>query len=287
MGRLENSWRLVKASAAVLRADKELIVFPIASGAALLLVTATFAFPLWASGYFDRFDEGGANVGAYVVAFLFYLVQYVVVTFANAALVGAALIRLRGGDPTLADGLRIAWSRAGVILGYSLIGATVGVILRAIQERAGIVGQVAAGIVGIAWGLVTFLVVPVLVVEQIGPIEAIRRSGALLKRTWGEQIVGNFGVGLAMLVVSLGALVVVGPIVLLAIASGDRPDRGGGRPGGHRLRRDRRSRQRLAGDLHRRPLPLRRRGRDRRLLQFGDGPRGLPAEGGVSRRTSS
>ena len=220
MGRLENSWRLVKASAAVLRADKELIVFPIASGAALLLVTATFAFPLWASGYFDRFDDGGANVGAYAVAFLFYLIQYIVVTFANAALVGAALIRLRGGDPTLADGLRIAWSRAGVILGYSLIGATVGVILRAIQERAGIVGQIAAGIVGIAWGLITFLVVPVLVVEQIGPIEAIRRSGALLKRTWGEQIVGNFGVGLAMLVVSLGALIVVGPIVLLAIASG-------------------------------------------------------------------
>jgi hypothetical protein len=220
MERFENSWRLVKASAAVLRSDKELVVFPIASGAASLLVTATFAFPMWASGYFDRFEEGGASAGAYVVAFLFYLVQYFIVTFANAALVGAALIRLRGGDPTLSDGFRIAAGKTGVILGYSLIGATVGMILRAIQERGGIVGQIAAGIVGIAWNLITFLVVPVLVVEGVGPIEAIQRSGALLKRTWGQQIVGNFGIGLAMFGIALVALIVCAPVVLLAIASG-------------------------------------------------------------------
>jgi hypothetical protein len=222
MGRFANSWRLVKASAAVLRADKELLVFPLASGVASLIVTASFLLPLWASGAFDGIDEngGGLSAGAYVALFLFYLVQYFVVTFANAALVGAALIRLRGGDPTLSDGLRIASQRAGAILGYALIGATVGMVLRAIQERAGIVGQIAAGIIGIAWSLVTFLAVPVLVVEGVGPVAAVKRSGALLKRTWGEQIAGGVGIGLAMLVIALGALVVCGPIVLLAIGSG-------------------------------------------------------------------
>jgi hypothetical protein len=221
MGRFANSWRLLKASAAVLRADKELLVFPVASGTALLIVSASFALPLWAGGAFDRIEEdGGLGAGAYAALFLFYLVQYFVVTFANAALVGAALIRLRGGDPTLSDGLRLASQRVGAILGYALIGATVGMALRVIQERAGIVGQIAAGIIGIAWGLVTFLAVPVLVVEGVGPVEAVKRSGALLKRTWGEQLVGNAGIGLAMVVVALGGLVVCGPIVLLAIGSG-------------------------------------------------------------------
>ena len=222
MGRLANSWRLVKASAAVLRADRELLVFPLASGIASLIVTASFLLPLWASGALDGVDEdgGGLGAGTYAALFLFYLVQYFVVTFANTALVGAALIRLRGGDPTLADGFRIASGRAWAILGYSLIGATVGMVLRAIQERAGIVGQIAAGIIGIAWSLVTFLVVPVLVVEGIGPIEAVKRSGALFRRTWGEQVAGNFGIGLAMFVVGLAALVICVPIVVLAIASG-------------------------------------------------------------------
>jgi hypothetical protein len=222
MGRLANSWRLVQASASVLRSDKELIVFPLVSGAASLLISASFLLPLWRSGALDGIEENGTGLsaGTYVVLFLFYLVQFFVVTFANAALVGAAMIRLRGGDPTLTDGFRIASGRVGTILGYSLIGATVGMILRAIQERGGIVGQVGAAIVGIAWNLITFLVVPVLVVEGVGPIEAIQRSGALLKRTWGEQIVGNLGVGLAMLVVGLGAAVVRVPLVLIAFASG-------------------------------------------------------------------
>jgi hypothetical protein len=218
--RFENSWRLVKASAAVLRADKELVVFPIVSGAASLLVTASFVFPMLGSDVFDRLTSGGLQPSDYVLLFAFYLVQYFIVNFANAALVGAAMIRLRGGDPTLEDGFRIAASRVGVILGYSLIGATVGMILRAIQGRGGIVGQIAAGLVGIAWNLVTFLVVPVLVVENVGPIEAIQRSGALLKRTWGQQIVGNFGIGLAMFVIALGALVVCLPVILLAVATG-------------------------------------------------------------------
>lgn len=222
MGRFANSWRLMKASAAVLRADRELLVFPLASGVASLIVTASFLLPLWGSGALDGVDEngGGLGAGAYAILFLFYLVQYFVVTFANAALVGAAMIRLRGGDPTLADGFKIASGRVVAILAYALIGATVGMILRAIQERVGILGQLAAGLVGIAWSLITFLVVPVLVVEGIGPIAAVKRSGSLLKRTWGEQIAGGVGIGLAMLVVAIGALIVVGPIVLLAIGSG-------------------------------------------------------------------
>jgi hypothetical protein len=112
------------------------------------------------------------------------------------ALVGAAMIRLEGGDPTVGDGFRIAFQHIGSILSYALLSATVGLILRMISERSGNLGRIVTSLVGLAWNLATYLVVPVLVIEGIGPVEAIKRSAGLLKKTWGEQIVGNFSIGL-------------------------------------------------------------------------------------------
>jgi hypothetical protein len=228
MGKFSNSMRLVEASWQVLKADKELIVFPIVSAIAAAIVALLFAIPLWVSGFFDRLDDNGAsNGGVYVVLFAFYLVLYTVINFCNAALVGAALIRLRGGDPTASDGFRIAARRLGPIVGYAVIGATLGVVLQAIRNRSGIVGDIIAGITEIAWGLVTYLVVPVLVVEEVGPIEAIQRSGSLLKRTWGEQVIGNAGIGLVVglffvLAAMLGGILIavgssIGGVVLAVI----------------------------------------------------------------------
>lgn len=222
MQRLSNSWELVKASFAVLRADKELILFPLASTIATLIVMILFAIPTALAGVFDRMtNDGGPGLAGYVIGFAFYVVMYFIVIFANTALVGAALIRLEGGDPTLRDGLRIAMRHVGAIFGYALIAATVGMILRAIRERGGIFAQIAAWITEMAWNLATFLVVPVLVVEGVGPVEAIKRSTSLLKKTWGEQIVGNFSIGLVFGLIGIAAFFVVGvPVALLAIASG-------------------------------------------------------------------
>jgi hypothetical protein len=188
---LTNSWALAKASASVLSADKELVIFPIISAVALVFVTGGFLAPL----FLVTDEHGNMNsVLAYVLTFLFYVVSYFVIFFCNSALVGAALIRLRGGDPTVSDGFRIAFGKVGLIFGYSVIAATVGLILRAIQERAGFIGKIVTGIVGVVWSLATFLVVPVLVSENVGPVDAVKRSAALLKQTWGEQVTGNFAV---------------------------------------------------------------------------------------------
>ena len=197
----ENSWELVKASAGVLKAEKSLLVFPAISTVALVVVIATFLVPtaLLNPGVFS--DEGGVSPFAAVLAFVFYFVQYAVILFFNTALVGAAMIRLEGGDPNVQDGLRIARARIGSILGYALVAASVGMILRAIRERSGMLGNIVAGLFGLAWSLATFLVVPVIVVHGGGPIEAVKKSAAVLKRTWGEQIVGNYGIGMIFLVV--------------------------------------------------------------------------------------
>ncbi|NDJ74844.1 MAG: hypothetical protein GYB65_01180 [Chloroflexi bacterium] len=219
--RFSNSWELVKASFAVLRADKELIIFPIVSGLAVLAVTIAFIIPMVAVGFFESVSEGGADIAGLVIAFVFYVVMYFITIFSNTALVGAALIRLRGGDPTLRDGFKIAMDHVGQIFGYAVIAATVGMLLRALRERGGLAGVVVSFIGEIAWNLATFLVVPVLVVENIGPIEAIKRSASLLKRTWGEQIIGSFSIGLVFFLLTAAAVIVIGgPVFLVALASG-------------------------------------------------------------------
>jgi MFS family permease len=217
--RIRNSWTLLKASMAVLRADKELIVFPIVSAVAVLLVTATFALPMLLAGFADTLIKGDSQILGFVVGFAFYVVQYAVILFANSALVGAAMIRLRGGDPTVGDGFRIALQRIGVILAYALISATVGMILRALAERGKRVGRIISSIGGMAWNLVTYLVVPVLVVENVGPLEAIKRSANYLKRTWGEQIAGNFGLGIIFGLVVLLVILIAVPVFYLVIVS--------------------------------------------------------------------
>ena len=220
--RISTSWELVKASAQVLKADKELLVFPLISAVALILVLATFIVPtaLLSPGFLQALDTGDASPFTWALALAFYFVQYSVILYFNSALVGAAMIRLDGGDPTVRDGLRIATSRLGSILGYALIAASVGVVLRAIRGRSGIVGNIVAGLVGLAWSLATFLVVPVLVVRGGGPIEAIKESASVLKRTWGEQIVGSFGIGLIFLFVYLG-IGLSGGVAIVAAASAD------------------------------------------------------------------
>ena len=215
MNRFSRSWELIKASARVLAADKELLVFPIISAIASLFVTAAFAIPLFLSGGISLGAKNGFLAIDYLVLFLFYIVQYFVIFFANTALVGAATIRLKGSDPTVGDGFRIAFSHFGAILGYAAIAATVGMLLRLVSERSRGLGRLVVSLLGFTWNIATFLVVPILAVEGIGPIQAIQRSTALLKKTWGEQIIGNFGVGAIFGLIVLGLILISLPIFYL------------------------------------------------------------------------
>jgi hypothetical protein len=224
--RLSRSWSLVKASASVLNQDKELLVFPLVSMGALALVVLAFALPIFGLGVLDGLTggkDGRVEIVAYVVAFLFYFTQYLVIFYFNTALVGAAMIRLDGGSPTLGDGLRIANSRFGTIVGYALISATVGVVLRAIQERVGFIGKIIVGLLGVGWAIATYLVVPVLAAQKIGPIDAIKESASLLRKTWGENLIGQAGVGIAFALIFFAVIVASVVVLGLAIATNSVP----------------------------------------------------------------
>jgi hypothetical protein len=211
--RIKRSFDLVRASIEVLRQDNHLMLFPVISALALVLVIVAFALPLFGLGSIDGIGRGGL----YSTAFLFYVVQYFVIFYFNTALVGAVMIRLDGGSPTLGDGLRIANQRFGAILGYAVISATVGVILRTIQERVGFIGRLIAGLLGAGWAVATFLVVPVIVTSERGAIGAISESTALLKRTWGENVAGQVGLGAAFSLLYLGLAMGAGVLAVLVV----------------------------------------------------------------------
>jgi hypothetical protein len=210
MGRISRTISLAKASWHVIRADKELLWLPIMSGIASLVVAASFLVPLLLS------SEGGEPEGvvSYVLLFVMYVALAYVTIFFNAALVHAANERLSGGDPTLGSALAGARHKAGAILPWAVVSATVSVILRAIEERAGAVGRIVAGLAGLAWSLVTFLVLPILVLEDVGVGDAVRGSAQLFKRTWGENVAAQIGFGL------LGFLLILPAFAIVAVGVG-------------------------------------------------------------------
>jgi len=211
-----DSWTLIKASAAVLNKDKELLIFPVISSIGMVVLTLVFLLPMLFTGVAADLSNSSLNFGSYVLLFLFYILQYFFIFSSNTALVGAALIRLRGGDPTLADGVRIAWKHLVPILGYALIAATIGLILNTIRNKSKGFGSLLVGIFGMVWNVATFLVVPILAVEDVGPVEAIKRSIAYLKKTWGEQLVGSFSLSAIFTLTGVTVFIVCVVAIILA-----------------------------------------------------------------------
>jgi hypothetical protein len=220
-GRFSRSLALARASWAVVRADKELLWLPVLSALALLLLVGSFVLPAAALGGFGTgFATAEPGVGLAFGVFVGYVATYFVAIFFNTALVGAALVRMDGGNPTLRDGLAIAWARVGRIFGYALIAATVGLFLRALEDRVGWIGQIVVKLIGVAWTLATFLVVPVLVTRDLGPLAAVKESATLLRTTWGENIIGTVGLGFAFGVAYFAVFIIGGAGTLLATRAG-------------------------------------------------------------------
>jgi len=210
MGKFSRTWRIMGASWRVLKQDKELLMFPVLSGIAAVLVLGSFVLPL-AYGETWRLLEadGGNEPLIYAWAFLFYFASYFVIIFFNAALVACALKRMDGGDPTVPYGLGAAWRQSPRIAGWTLVTGTVGLVLRMIEERVGFIGQIVVALLGLTWTVTAYLVVPVLVNEGKGPIEAYKSSVAMLKKSWGEQLIGNVSFALIFGVLAIAPVGVV------------------------------------------------------------------------------
>jgi hypothetical protein len=195
--------------------DKELLVFPLLSIAALGLTLVAGVLPAYLSGNLEPFllwfsdDPDGASTYAMVaVSYVSYIFTTFVFIFFNTALIACARIRFAGGDPTVADGLKAATSLLPLVFVWAVVTGTVGFILKKASEKNDGIGGIIFGMLGVAWTIAAYFVVPVLVAERVGPIKAMKSSAALIRKTWGEAMIAELGL-------SAVAIAVVVPVFVL------------------------------------------------------------------------
>jgi hypothetical protein len=217
MGRVQRSWYLGKLSWRVLRSDRTLAVFPVITAVSALVVIVAFGALIALTGIDDSGNETSLAPFGWVLTVLMYLAAGIVVTFFQAALVLGANARLDGRDATVGGAIAGARRQLPAIAGWAILSTTVSVILQAIEERAGFLGDIIAGLFGAAWRIVTFLAIPVVALEAKGPFASLKRSGTLLKATWGENLGAQLGFGLLGFVASLPGILLLG----LGILSGE------------------------------------------------------------------
>lgn len=208
MGTFGRTWSLYKQSLAVLSADIEILLFPVMSAVSAILVAAGFFYPLYRNGTLAAIAHKTAQPDDYFTLFVWYYVNYFIVIFFNGALVACANIRLSGGDPTVSDGLRIAVSRFWKIAAWALLSATIGVLLSSLRNRRNLLGSLFGSALGLTWTLITYLIVPVIIVENLGVGTSMQRSMELFRKNWGEEVAGSFGFGLLSFLICLPAVLV-------------------------------------------------------------------------------
>lgn len=227
MNKLSRTWKMMAASWQILKKDKEMLIFTLLSTISCIAVIASFAIPLYSYGEWQPPRKDAPledQVMYYSILFLFYFCNYFTVVFFNSAIIACAAIRIGGGDPTLADGFKAAISRLPLIFGWALLAASVGLVLRIIEDRSEKAGRFVAGLFGMAWSVVSYLVIPIMVIEKKGPITALRESTVMLGKTWGEQLVGNFSFGFVFFLLQIPAIL----LIVLAVTAGSGPILWGG-----------------------------------------------------------
>jgi hypothetical protein len=234
-GRIARGWSMAKASFTVLRDYPKLIVLPVLSAAALILALAVlFGIFMFEAGSFQAagrlvknleqtFDNNKIVLGAGVIA-LGWLFTSLSLYF-NAALVFCVLRAFNGQRPSIAEGLATATGRLPQIIGWGFVAAVVGFVINLIQQtlkdKLGFLGSLLGGLFDFAWAAVTYFVLPVLVVEGLGPIGAVKRSSSILKQTWGEAATGSIGLGAIGFLLCVPAFLLIALGIFLSASSGN------------------------------------------------------------------
>lgn len=201
MGRISRSIELLKQSWGVLKQDRELIWLPVLSAVSAALIATAVLVPIALTQDWDAISSQGETTnalgtGAYIALAVLALMLAFVSIFFRAALVSGAHERMTGGDPTVRSAIAGALERLPQLFSWAVITTIVGSILRAIEERSGFVGRIVINLIGMAWAVTTFLVIPVIVIENTGAVNSTKRSVELFRHTWGENLTAQVGFGL-------------------------------------------------------------------------------------------
>jgi len=220
MGNIKRGWALTGQSWQILKNDKSLVTFPILSTIfAAVAIVAIWAPTLIVRGVFEGQHVDNHDPVFYIAGVATAYVSTFIAIFFNVALAACAVRSLRGEDTKVGDGFKAAMQRIGPILGWAFVATTVGLILRVIRDRLPAVGKIVAWLVGAAWAVATFFVVPAIAVEGTGPVQSLKRSSAVVKARWGEGATGAATISIVTALVTLVIVLVggAGGAALIAI----------------------------------------------------------------------
>ncbi|MGA9729622.1 MAG: DUF6159 family protein, partial [Candidatus Acidiferrales bacterium] len=223
MGRIRLGLDLMKQSFAILKSDKQLMLLPFASVISCVLASGLVLGVGGLSAFLVVFHtnwESSSWLNSVLIwgaILVFYVVNYVVIVFFNVALISAVSERLAGRPATLRGGVARAWERKNKVVQWAFLAATVGVILRMLESRLGVIGRLITKVLGAAWALASYFVAPVLAFEDLGPVDALKRSARMFRETWGEELVSQFSMGFIFVLLGLAGF---GMWFAVAIAGG-------------------------------------------------------------------
>jgi hypothetical protein len=243
MGRFTRSWLLFKTSLSVVANNRELLLFPIVTALLMIVIFLFFLAPvaLMPTGYsvtqVEHWQTVGNRIGVETAAgdseknFTFstpalayliflYLASMFLATFFNVAFYNEILAALSGQPVSVGRGLRFAMTRLKAILMWSLLAGIVGLVIKALEERFGLIGRIVMRLVGVAWSVASVFAVPIIVrdEEATNPVQTLKKSADILRRTWGEALIGYVGLSFASGMIVLGSLVFLFIAVIASIA---------------------------------------------------------------------
>lgn len=235
IGKFKASKTIVMESWAVLKQDKNIMWFPVVSAISTVLAVIILGYLFFlvilgghTAGFDPKNTEQFGNVVSYVMLFIFYLIVMFIVNFFEAGLFTVVQGRFSGQSLSFKDGINNAKKYIGKIFIWSLISATVGVILQLIANKSRIIGQIVAMVLGATWNILTFFSLPVLIIGNLSVKDSFKESASMIRKTWGETFIVKFGVGLffsliifVLIALSVGLVIIfqsaIAAIVILAV----------------------------------------------------------------------
>ena len=223
-----------KLSMSVVKKDPELMVYMFISGFLSLLAMIGMSVPQYLEQAWAVDAEGQMTPMYMGFVFLGYMTISIVVTFWNSAIVANSHIRLTGGDPKFMDGVSAAMSKLHIIILWGLIAGTVGLLLKILNQAArdqkggGAILAIILAFIGAAvWWMMTFFMIPHMIIEGQGLGESLESSKKMFRNSWGENITSGLGIGLigfffmaVVVLVTIGIMIVLGPLWFVGLAFG-------------------------------------------------------------------
>jgi len=206
---------MTKLGIAVVRADPELMVYTLLSGILSLLaigvaISGSIGLDVLVTDPECVGEDCGSELvfGHMAIWFVFYMIVSIITVFWNAAIIASAYERLTAGtNPSFSYGIGQAMKCLPQIFIWGLIAGTVGLFIQILEGLANsedsppplrLVAGMASFFIGVAWWVLTFFVVPIIVLERASVLDSMGRSPELFRGTWGEDVTSHIGTGLLM-----------------------------------------------------------------------------------------